>query len=191
METFLISAGLVTIAEIGDKTQLLALMLAARYRAPVPIILGIFVATVANHAAAAWVGGFAAGLLDPEILRWVLTISFLGMAVWALVPDKADDAPGFTAKTGAFVATAVAFFLIEIGDKTQIATVALGARFDDVLTVTAGTTAGMMIADVPAVFIGGIAADRLPLKWIRAAAAALFAALGMAAFMGAGRVLAG
>ena len=191
METFLISAGLVTIAEIGDKTQLLALMLAARYRAPVPIILGILVATVANHAAAAWVGGFAAGLLDPEILRWVLTISFLGMAVWALVPDKAHDAPGFTAKAGAFVATAVAFFLIEIGDKTQIATVALGARFDDVLTVTAGTTVGMMIADVPAVFIGGIAADRLPLKWIRAAAAALFAALGMAAFMGAGRVLAG
>lgn len=191
METFLISAGLVTIAEIGDKTQLLALMLAARYRAPAPIILGIFVATVANHAAAAWIGGFAAGLLDPEILRWVLTISFLGMAVWALIPDKADEAPGFTAKAGAFVATAVAFFLIEIGDKTQIATVALGARFDDVLTVTAGTTVGMMIADVPAVFIGGLAADRLPLKWIRAAAAALFAALGMAAFMGAGRVLAG
>lgn len=191
MEAFLISTGLVAIAEIGDKTQLLALMLAARYRAPVPIILGILVATLANHALAAWAGSLVADALDPEILRWTLTVSFLAMAAWALIPDKADDEPKFTAKAGAFVATTIAFFLIEIGDKTQIATVALGARFDDVLLVTAGTTTGMMIADVPAVFIGGMAAEKLPLKFIRGAAAALFAALGVAAYFGAGQALAG
>lgn len=190
METFLVSAGLVTIAEIGDKTQLLAFMLAARYRAPVPVILGILVATIANHALAAWAGTLVAGFLNPDILRWALTISFLAMAAWALIPDTADEEPKFTEKAGAFAATAIAFFLIEIGDKTQLATVALGARFDDILLVTAGTTTGMMIADAPAVFIGGMAADKLPLKFIRGAAAALFAALGVAAFFGAGQAFA-
>lgn len=186
METFLISTGLVAVAEIGDKTQLLALMLAARFRAPLPIILGIFCATVANHAIAAWAGGLAAGLLDGEILRWVLTVSFLAMAAWALIPDKADDEPAIGRQAGAFIATLTAFFLIEIGDKTQIATVALGARFDDILLVTAGTTTGMMIADVPAVFIGGLAAAKLPMQVIRSVAAGLFAALGVAAFFGGG-----
>jgi Ca2+/H+ antiporter, TMEM165/GDT1 family len=191
METFLTSAGLVAIAEIGDKTQLLALMLAARFRAPVPIILGILTATVANHALAALAGNYVAGMFDPEVLRWALTVSFLAMAAWALVPDKADDEPTAVSRAGAFVATTIAFFLVEIGDKTQIATVALGAKFQDVLLVTAGTTAGMMIADVPAVFMGDLAAEKLPLKLIRGVAAALFAALGMAVFFGAGRVLAG
>ena len=191
MEAFLTSAGLVTIAEIGDKTQLLALMLAARYRAPLPIILGIFTATVANHALAALAGNYAAGLFDPEILRWVLAVSFLAMAAWALVPDKADDEPTAGSQAGAFIATTIAFFLVEIGDKTQVATVALGASFQNVWLVTAGTTAGMMIADVPAVFIGEFAAERLPLKLIRSVAAALFATLGLAVFFGAGRFMTG
>ncbi|MGE5145527.1 MAG: TMEM165/GDT1 family protein [Candidatus Eiseniibacteriota bacterium] len=183
MEAFLVSTGVVAVAEIGDKTQLLALMLAARFRAPLPIIAGIFVATVANHLLAAWAGAAVASWLGAAAMRWILGVSFLVMAGWALIPDKADDEPTVAARAGAFAATAVSFFLIEIGDKTQLATVALAARFNDIALVAAGTTLGMMIADVPAVFIGGFASEKLPLKLIRLVAAALFAALGIAALL--------
>jgi putative Ca2+/H+ antiporter (TMEM165/GDT1 family) len=183
MEAFPISTGVVAIAEIGDKTQLLALLLAARFRAPVPVILGILVATVANHLLAAWIGVSVAAWLGAETMRWILGVSFLAMAGWALVPDKSRDGPRIFARAGAFAATAVSFFLIEIGDKTQLATIALAARFNDVALVAAGTTVGMMIADVPAVFIGGFASEKLPLKVIRLVAAALFAALGVAALL--------
>jgi Ca2+/H+ antiporter, TMEM165/GDT1 family len=181
MEAFFVSAGVVAIAEIGDKTQLLALMLAARYRAPLATILGILVATVCNHLLAAWLGALVAGWLGPELLRSVLGCSFLAMAAWVLVPDKADEGPRIFAKAAAFVATVISFFLLEIGDKTQIATVALAARFNSVLVVAAGTTVGMMLADVPAVFVGEFASNKLPLKLIRIIAAALFAVLGIAA----------
>ncbi len=181
LEAFLVSTGVVAIAEIGDKTQLLALMLAARYRAPVPIILGILAATLCNHLLAASLGALVAGWLGPDLLRWVLGASFLAMAAWVLVPDKLGEKPRMMAKAGAFVATVLSFFLVEIGDKTQIATIALAARFHDIPLVTAGTTTGMMLADVPAVFAGGLVAHRLPLKLIHAIAAALFAALGIAA----------
>lgn len=182
MEAFLTSTGVVLAAEIGDKTQLLALMLAARYRAPIPVILGIFVATVFNHMAAAWVGTLAAAWISPDALRWVLAISFLAMAAWILVPDKEEDAPALTSNAGAFLATAIAFFLVEMGDKTQIATVALGARFNDLWSVTAGTTLGMMIADVPAVCMGGLVSNKLPLKLIRIIAAGIFTLLAMLVF---------
>jgi Ca2+/H+ antiporter, TMEM165/GDT1 family len=186
MEAFLVSTGLVAAAEIGDKTQLLALLLAARYRRPVPIILGIFCATLANHALAAWAGGLVAGWIGPEILRWVLGVSFLAMAAWCLVPDKADNLPSGVASAGAFVATLVAFFLVEIGDKTQIATVALAARFDSILLVTAGTTLGMMLANVPVVIFGDAIAKRLPLRAIRIAAALIFVVLGVLVLAGVG-----
>ncbi|MBL8835262.1 MAG: TMEM165/GDT1 family protein [Alphaproteobacteria bacterium] len=179
MEPFLVSTGLVAIAEIGDKTQLLALILAARYRRPVPIILGIFVATLANHAVAAWVGAFVAEMIGPTALRWALGATFLAMAGWCLIPDAADDAPAAAGRAGAFLATTVAFFLVEIGDKTQLATVALAARFNDLVLVTAGTTLGMMIANVPAVLFGDAIAKRVRLGLIRAIAAAGFAALGV------------
>lgn len=191
MEAFLVSTGVVAIAEIGDKTQLLALMLAARYRAPLPIILGILAATVCNHLLAAWLGALVAGWLGPDVMRWVLGISFLAMAGWALIPDKADEEPKMLAKAGAFVATLVSFFLIEIGDKTQIATVALAARFQDIWLVAAGTTTGMMLADVPAVFAGQLAGQKLPLKLIRIIAAGLFAVLGIAALANLGTDLLG
>ena len=179
MHAFLVSAAAVAVAEIGDKTQLLALMLAARYRAPVSIILGIFFATVCNHLLAAWFGSAVAQWIGPLALRWVLGLSFLGMAVWILIPDKADDEPKMLAKAGAFVGTLVSFFLIEIGDKTQIATIALAARFHDVVAVASGTTLGMMIADVPVVFVGEFASKKLPLRLIRFCASALFAILAL------------
>ena len=179
MEPFLVSTALVAIAEIGDKTQLLALILAARYRRPVPVVLGILVATLANHAVAAWVGAFVADLIGPDMLRWVLGVTFIAMAGWCLIPDKADDTPGTASHAGAFIATTIAFFLVEIGDKTQLATVALAARFNDLVLVTAGTTCGMMIANVPAVLFGDAIARRVPLGMIRTVAAAGFAALGV------------
>ncbi len=179
MEPFLVSTGLVAIAEIGDKTQLLALVLAARYRRPVPIILGILVATLANHAVAAWVGAFVADLVGPAALRWALGLTFLAMAGWCLIPDEAADAPGAASRAGAFLATTVAFFLVEIGDKTQLATVALAARFDDLVLVTAGTTFGMMIANMPAVLFGDAIARRVRLALVRAIAAAGFAVFGV------------
>jgi putative Ca2+/H+ antiporter (TMEM165/GDT1 family) len=172
---------------IGDKTQLLALVLAARYRKPVPIILGILIATLANHALAAWAGAAVAGWVGGETMRWILVATFLAMAAWCLVPDKADEGPQAAREAGAFLATLVAFFIVEIGDKTQIATVALAARFNSLLMVTAGTTLGMMLANAPVVLFGDAIARRLPLRIVRAVAAILFAALGIAAiFMPSG-----
>ena len=179
MEALLVSTGVVALAEIGDKTQLLAMILAARYRKPVPILLGILVATLANHALAAWAGALAAGWLGPDLLRWILGLLFLGMAAWCLIPDKVDDGPKAIDKAGAFVTTLVAFFLLEIGDKTQLATVALAARFQALVLVTIGTTLGMMLANGPAVFCGELIARKVPMKLVHTLAAALFAILGL------------
>lgn len=182
MDAFLVSTGAVAIAEIGDKTQLLALILAARFRRPGPILLGILIATVANHALAAWLGVLVAHWLNPDLMRWLLGLSFLAMAGWMLIPDKAEEAGAALKgrRHGPFVATLVTFFLLEIGDKTQVATVALAARFDDILMVTLGTTLGMMIANAPAVLLGNAVADRLPMRLIHGLAALLFLALGVA-----------
>src|SRR5690349_4713072 len=177
MYPLLTSTGVVAISEIGDKTQLLALLLACRFRKPVPIILGIFVATVLNHTAAALAGEWVASACDPTYLRWGLGLLFLGMAGWALIPDKLDESEGSKSLAGAgpFVATTVAFFLAELGDKTQIATAALAAQFSHLVLVVAGTTLGMMIADVPAVFVGSSAGHKINLKLVRYVAAAIFA----------------
>lgn len=176
MDAFLASSLIVALAEIGDKTQLLAILLATRFRRPMPIILGILVATLANHALAALLGASVAGLLDAPWLRWAVIGGFVAMALWTLVPDKLDedDGPPATGRWGPFVATTIAFFLVEMGDKTQIATVALGARFHDVLSVTAGTTFGMMIANVPAVLLGGELVKRVPMGVVRMIAALMF-----------------
>ncbi len=189
METLLVSVGAVAFAELGDKTQLLAIVLAARFRAPIPIILGILAATLVNHSLAALLGSFAGDLLSEEVLRGVLVVSFLAMAVWALLPDRLDTAPKMFNRFGAFGATLVSFFLIEMGDKTQIATMALAARFHSVLLVTAGTTLGMMIADVPAVYLGDVAANKLPLRLMRIVAALIFLALAAAVILDFGRRL--
>ena len=183
MEALLVSTGVVALAEIGDKTQLLALVLAARYRKPLPVAFGILIATLVNHGLAAWLGALAAGWLGPDTMRWLLGLGFLAMAGWCLVPDKPEDGPRTAAKAGAFFATLVAFFLVEIGDKTQIATVALAARFHSLLLVTAGTTLGMMLVNVPAVLCGDRIARLAPLQLIRAAAATLFAILGVMALL--------
>jgi Ca2+/H+ antiporter, TMEM165/GDT1 family len=185
MEAFLVSAAVVAVGEIGDKTQLLALLLAARFKRPAPIIAGILAATLLNHLLAAWIGGWIRSAMDPQILRWVLGASFLAIAAWALVPDKLgekESAP--LGRYGVFAVTFVAFFLAEIGDKTQLATVALAARFDSLASVVAGTTVGMLIADVPAVLLGDKAAAKLPLRAIRYVAAGLFATLGVAVLAG-------
>ena len=186
MEAFLISTGIVALAEIGDKTQLLAFLLAAKFRRPIPIVLGILVATVANHGMAAAVGAWISSMLGPEAMRWILGVSFLAMAAWTLVPDKLDDADAKVGGYGVFLATVVAFFLAEMGDKTQVATVALAARFDALWAVVAGTTLGMMLANVPAVYFGERIANKVPLTLVHAIAAAIFAALGVAALLGAG-----
>jgi putative Ca2+/H+ antiporter (TMEM165/GDT1 family) len=178
VEAFLSSLGIVALAELGDKTQLLSFVLAARFRrAPGPIIAGIFVATIANHAAAAFVGETLAGKLDVTWMKWILGFSFLAFAVWALIPDKLDETP--PSKHGAFITTIVLFFLAEMGDKTQLATVALGAQYRSVALVTLGTTIGMMVANVPAVLIGDKLVQRFPLSKMRFVAAALFAAFGL------------
>jgi putative Ca2+/H+ antiporter (TMEM165/GDT1 family) len=179
MEALLTSTAVVALAEIGDKTQLLAIVLATRFKRPVPIILGILFATLANHALAALVGETAASLLDGLWFRYLIAVSFIAMAAWTLIPDKLDDDEAKPAKYGAFLTTLVAFFLVEMGDKTQIATVALGARFQGVGWVTAGTTLGMMIANVPAVFLGNELIKRVPLKTVRIVAALLFLVIGM------------
>lgn len=181
LEPFLISTGLVAIAEIGDKTQLLALVLAARFRAPWPILAGILVATIANHALAAGLGAVAGAWLEGPWMRWILGGLFLAFAAWALIPDKFEDDDEPPKRDGAsvFWTTTVAFFFVEMGDKTQVATAALGARFQDVALVAAGTTLGMMLANAPAVLIGEAAATKLPLKLIRLVAAASFAAIGL------------
>lgn len=181
LEPLAISAGVVALAEIGDKTQLLAMLLAARFRRPLPIILAILTATVANHAAAAFAGRWLGVLLAGPWLSTALIVSFLGAAVWALIPDKVDEGEAISAPAyGVFIAAAVSFFLAEIGDKTQMATMALAAKFDTLLPVVAGTTLGMLIADVPVVLIGHRAVQQLPLRAIRVASAAVFVALALA-----------
>jgi putative Ca2+/H+ antiporter (TMEM165/GDT1 family) len=191
MEAFLISTGIVALAEIGDKTQLLAFFLAAQFRRPVPIVLGIFTATIVNHAFAGAVGAMITNLLGAEVLRWVLGISFIAMAGWMLIPDQLDDDEQPAAKYGVFATTVIAFFLAEMGDKTQIATVALAARFDSLVSVVTGTTFGMMLANVPAVYLGRGIADRMPLKLVHGVAAVIFAVLGVATLLGAGDRLLG
>jgi len=179
MEALLLSTLTVALAEIGDKTQLLALVLAARYRKPWPIVLGILAATLVNHALSAWLGAWLSSMLPPEVLRWGVVLSFVAVAAWALVPDKLDedDKPATKGVGGVFLATLVAFFLVEIGDKTQVATVVLAARFSPLWQVIAGTTLGMLLANVPVVLLGARFAHRLPLRAARWTAAALFAAL--------------
>lgn len=183
MHALLLSTGLVALAEIGDKTQLLSLLLAARFRAPLPIIAGIFVATVLNHALAALVGQQVAAWLDPQMLRWLLALSFFALAAWMLVPDRLDDDDAPASRYGPFLATTIAFFLAEMGDKTQIATVMLGARFTETTLVVLGTTLGMMLANAPVVWAGNMSAGRLPMKAIHLASAGLFVALGIAALV--------
>jgi Ca2+/H+ antiporter, TMEM165/GDT1 family len=182
VEAFAVSTGIVALSEVGDKTQLLALILAARYRAPRPIIAGIFVATLANHAAAAALGAWLTRVVDPTWMRWVLGTSFIAVALWMLVPDRADDDlhPKDATHAGVFWITTVAIFLAEMGDKTQIATVMLAARFNDLIAVTAGTTLGMMIANVPAVLLGDRVVKLVPVKWVHRIVAVVFAAIGVA-----------
>ena len=181
MEALLVSTFAVAIAEIGDKTQLMSLVLAARYRRPLPIIAGIFVATIANHALAALAGDWIRALLAPQALRWLVGLSFLAVAAWTLVPDKLDEGDTqVRGRHGVFWITVVTFFLAEMGDKTQVATVLLGAKYAATTMVVLGTTLGMMIANVPAVLIGHAAAPRVPMRVVRALAAALFAAIGIA-----------
>ena len=186
MEAFLISTGIVGLAEIGDKTQLLAFLLAAKFRKPLPIVLAIFVATIANHAFAAAVGAWITSMLGPDVLRWVLGVSFLAMAAWTLIPDKLDEDETKLAKYGVFLTTLIAFFMAEMGDKTQVATVALAAQYHAFYSVVAGTTTGMMIANIPAVLLGDRIAQRMPVRLVHSIAAAIFAVLGVATFFGAG-----
>jgi putative Ca2+/H+ antiporter (TMEM165/GDT1 family) len=183
MEALLVSTAVVAIAEIGDKTQLLALLLIARHREPWPIVSGIAVATLANHAMAGAVGTWLVQALGPDAMRWVLGISFLLMAAWALIPDSAPDAGQAPPRYGVFLTTVIAFFLVEMGDKTQIATVALAAQFESLAWVVVGTTAGMMLANVPVVFLGGKFLGRIRLEVVRWIAAAGFAALGLYALL--------
>lgn len=186
MEAFLVSTGVVALAEMGDKTQLLALVLAARYRKPVPIILGILVATLANHALAAAVGTWVTDAIGKDAMRWVLALSFIAMALWTLIPDKLDDAETKKVRLGVFGTTLVAFFLVEMGDKTQVATVALAAGYATFGWVLAGTTLGMMLANVPAVLLGEQIIKRVPARVVHAIAAAIFAVLGMLALFNVG-----
>ena len=182
MEAFLVSTGIVALAEIGDKTQLLSLMLAARYRKPVPIIAGIFVATIVNHLLAGALGALITNWLGPDVMRWVLGISFLAMAAWIMVPDTIDDDDAEVAgKLGVFATTVIAFFLAEMGDKTQIATVALAAKYNSVILVSMGTTLGMMLANAPVVWLGERITRRIPLRTVHVVSAGIFLVLGILA----------
>jgi putative Ca2+/H+ antiporter (TMEM165/GDT1 family) len=179
LEALLTSTFVVALAEVGDKTQLLAIVLATRFKRPLPIIAGIFAATIANHFLAALLGSEAASFLNGTWFRYLVAGSFVAMAIWTLIPDKLDELVDKPPRFGAFVTTLIAFFLVEMGDKTQIATVALGARFNSVVSVTMGTTLGMMLANLPAVFLGNELIKRVPLKAIRRIAALLFLAIGL------------
>ena len=184
MEALLISTGVVALAEIGDKTQLLAFILAARFKKPLPIVAGILVATLVNHGLAGALGAWITSVASPEILRWVLGLSFIGMAVWTLIPDKIEDEETRAAqRLGVFGATLITFFLAEMGDKTQVATVALAAHYGAPVVVVIGTTLGMLVADVPAVIVGNRFAARIPLKLVHSIAAAIFAAMGVLALL--------
>lgn len=187
MESLFVSTGVVALAEIGDKTQLLAFILAARFKKPVPIIFGILAATIVNHGLAGALGAWITTVVSPEILRWILGLSFVGMAIWTMIPDKIEEEETQVAtKFGVFGATLVTFFLAEMGDKTQIATVAMAAHYAAPLMVVIGTTLGMLIADVPAVFVGNKLADKIPMKLVHSIAAAVFAFLGIATLLGVG-----
>ncbi|WP_323018943.1 TMEM165/GDT1 family protein [Castellaniella sp.] len=192
MEALFVSTGIVALAEIGDKTQLLAFILAARFKKPLPIILGILVATLINHGLAGALGAWIMAAVNPDILRWVLGFSFIGMAAWTLIPDKIEEDDTQVAKRfGIFGATLITFFLAEMGDKTQVATVAMAAHYGTPILVIIGTTLGMLIADVPAVFVGDKFAARIPMKLVHSIAAAVFAILGVATLLGAGSMLSG
>ena len=187
MEALLVSTGVVALAEIGDKTQLLAFILAARFKRPLPIILGILAATLVNHGLAGALGAWITSVVQPQVLRWVLGLSFIGMAIWTLIPDKIEDEETQIARRfGVFGATLVTFFLAEMGDKTQIATVAMAAHYASPWVVVAGTTLGMLLADVPAVFVGDKLSQRIPMKLVHSVAAGIFALLGVATLAGAG-----
>jgi len=187
MEAFFVSTGVVALAEIGDKTQLLAFILAARFKKPLPIIAGILCATIVNHGLAGALGAWITVAVSPEILRWVLGASFLGMAVWTMIPDKIEeDETTVATRYGVFGATLITFFLAEMGDKTQIATVAMAAHYSSAVLVVIGTTLGMLIADVPAVLMGDRLANKIPMKLVHGIAAAIFAVLGVATLFGAG-----
>lgn len=190
MESLIISTGVVALAEIGDKTQLLAFLLAARFKKPLPIVAGILCATIVNHGLAGALGAWITAAVTPEVLRWVLGLSFIGMAIWTLIPDKIEEEETHIAKRlGVFGATLVTFFLAEMGDKTQIATVAMAAHYATPLLVVIGTTLGMLIADVPAVFVGDKLAGKIPMRLVHSIAAGVFAVLGVATLMGAGAKL--
>jgi Ca2+/H+ antiporter, TMEM165/GDT1 family len=190
MESLLVSTGVVALAEIGDKTQLLAFILAARFKKPLPIIAGILAATVVNHGLAGALGAWITATITPEVLRWVLGISFIGMAIWTMIPDEIEEEETKVAKRfGVFGATLITFFLAEMGDKTQIATVALAAHYASPVMVVVGTTLGMLIADVPAVFVGDKLAAKIPMKLVHSIAAGVFALLGVATLLGAGAKL--
>lgn len=186
MEAFLVSAGIVALAEIGDKTQLLSLLLAARYRRPWPVISAILVSTALNHALAGALGAWLATLMGEQVLRWALGLSFLGMAVWIMIPDKLDEEEPRFRQFGIFGTTLILFFLAEMGDKTQIATIALAAKYDNLALVVLGTTLGMMLANAPVVFLGEKLFSKLPGKQVHALAAFIFAVLGLAALFGWG-----
>lgn len=180
MEAFLVSTGLVALAEIGDKTQLLAFILAARFKKPVPIILGILCATIVNHGLAGALGAWITTMVSPETMRWILGISFIGMAIWTMIPDKIEEEETQVAKKwGVFGATLITFFLAEMGDKTQVATVALAAHYAAPLMVVIGTTLGMLIADVPAVFVANKFAEKIPMKLVHSIAASIFLVMGL------------
>jgi putative Ca2+/H+ antiporter (TMEM165/GDT1 family) len=184
LEALLVSAGVVALAEIGDKTQLLTLVLAARYRKPWPIVAGIFLATIVNHAIAGAIGAWLTRTVGPDLMRWILAASFIAMAAWMLVPDKIDEeAAAARATGGVLVTTTILFFIAEIGDKTQIATVALAARFDSLAAVVVGTTLGMLLANAPVAFFGDRLAKRMPVRAVHIVAALAFAALGVAVLL--------
>jgi Ca2+/H+ antiporter, TMEM165/GDT1 family len=187
MEAFFVSTGIVALAEMGDKTQLLSLLLAARFRKPWPIVLGILVATLANHGLAGAVGSWITSVMGPSVLRWVLGVSFIAMAVWMLIPDKLDNKDDPHApRMGVFLTTVVAFFLAEMGDKTQIATVMLAAQYQAWFAVVTGTTLGMMLANAPVVWLGDAITERVPLRWVHLISAVIFAVLGVIALSSLG-----
>ena len=187
VEAFLVSTGIVALAEMGDKTQLLAFVLAARFKKPLPIVAGIFVATAVNHGLAGALGAWITTVLGPQVLRWVLGLSFIAMAVWTVIPDRIEEEEARAARRfGVFGATLVTFFLAEMGDKTQLATIAMAAHYGTPAIVVVGTTLGMLIADVPAVFIGDRLSAKVPMRLVHLVAAALFALLGVATLTGAG-----
>jgi Ca2+/H+ antiporter, TMEM165/GDT1 family len=190
MEAFLVSTGVVALGEMGDKTQLLAFLLAAKFKRPLPIVVGILVATLMNHTAAGALGAWVAQVLGPDLLRWVVGLAFIAMAGWMLVPDKVDEdeAAGMMNRFGVFATTVITFFLAEMGDKTQIATVALAARYHDLVQVVAGTTLGMMLADVPAVFLGGTIAHKMNMRLMHGISAIIFAALGVLTLLNVGKL---